>query len=143
MIVLRMTWNNKNLFSDKFYIKTNLKGKKIDRQCRLKRYFRYEEYIIQQCKVNSYIIFNNFEYVTSNIANILIFVMHLNVLFYLRANYLQKSDSLHHAYLSSVNLDSTQIILAYFKMCKLAFLSVSSWRMLLAQQYYASRWCLL
>ena len=47
--------------------------------------------------------------------------MHLNVLFYLRANYLQKSDSLHHAYLSSVNLDSTQIILAYFKMCKLAF----------------------
>ena len=50
-------------------------------------------------------------------------------LFYLRANYLQKSDSLRHAYLSSVNLDSTQIILAYFKMCKLAFLSVSSWRM--------------
>ena len=72
MIVLRMTWNNKNLFSDKFYIKTNLKGKKIDRQCRLKRYFRYEEYIIQQCKINSYMIFNNFEYVTSNIPNILI-----------------------------------------------------------------------
>ena len=78
MIVLRMTWNNKNLFSDKFYIKTNLKGKKIDRQCRLKRYFRYEEYIIQQCKVNSYTIFNNFEYVTSKTA-ILIFFMHLNV----------------------------------------------------------------
>ena len=72
MIVLRMTWNYKNLFSDKFYIKKNLKGKKIDRQCRLKRYFRYEEYIIQQCKVNSYIIFNNFEYVTSNRTAILI-----------------------------------------------------------------------
>ena len=71
MIVLRMTWNNKNLFSDKFYIKTNLKGKKIDRQGRLKQYFRYEEYIIQQLKVNSYIIFNNFEYVNLNILSII------------------------------------------------------------------------
>ena len=63
MIVLRMTWNNKNLISDKFHIKTNLKGRKIDRQCKLKRYFRYEEYIIRQCKVNSYLNINNFEYI--------------------------------------------------------------------------------
>ena len=64
MIVLRMTWNNKNLFLDKSYIKTNLKGRKIDRQCKLKRYLRYEEYIIRQCKVNSYLVSNNFENVT-------------------------------------------------------------------------------
>ena len=81
MIVLRMTWNNKKLFSDKFYIKTNLKGRKIDRQCKLKRYLRYEEYIIRQCKVNSYISFKNFEHaiLISNIPNILIFFLHLNI----------------------------------------------------------------